>query len=243
MIGKRVLVVDDEAGMRMTLAANLELEGYEVVEADCGKRAIELVKAGEFSAVITDMRMPGMGGLETFREIRRFKPNMPVILMTGFAIEKQLDEGITEGAYAVLRKPFSMSLAAAVMARAVRSQLVLVVDDAPATADTLAAALESTGLRAVSVHDGDAATSAVKQGRVDVCVLDLIMPGKDGLATCEEILSADPQIIVIAMTGRAAERLITSVLEKGCYACLRKPFNVSDLVHAIARARADVSAH
>jgi two-component system, NtrC family, response regulator HydG len=237
MTTKRVLVVDDEPGMRTTLAANLELGGYEVVEAESGPRALELVKERPFHAVITDMRMPGMNGLDTFRAIRKIHPDMPVVLMTGFAMERLLEEGINEGAYAVLRKPFSMQVAAKVIARAVRSQLILVVDDAPAAADTLAAALESAGLSAVSVHDGDAAARAVRYGHVDVCVLDLIMPGKDGLATCGEILAADPEVIIIAMTGQAVERLITAVLDKGCFACLRKPFSVPDLVHAIARAR------
>jgi len=233
----RVLVVDDEPGMRMTLAANLELEGYEVVEAESGSQALDLVKERPFQAVITDMRMPGMSGLDTFRAIRELYPDMAVVLMTGFAVEEMLEEGLSEGAYAVLRKPFSMELAAKVLARAVRSQLILVVDDAPKAADTLAAALSLAGLQAESVHDGEAATHIVREGRVDVCVLDLVMPKKDGLATCQEILAIDPQVIIIAITGHAVERLIKAVLEQGCYACVRKPFDVKDLIHTIAQAR------
>jgi two-component system response regulator HydG len=236
---KRVLVVDDEASVRMTLAANLELEGYEVVEADSGQRAVELVRERPFEVVLTDMRMPGMNGLETFRAIRDLHPGLPVVLMTGFALEGLLEEGINEGAYAVLRKPFSMDLAAKVIARAAESQLILVVDDAPSVADTLAAALSAAGLRSESVHDGEAAAAIVRDRRVDVCVLDLVMPGKDGVITCEEILLTDPSVVIIAMTAFSAERLIAEVLAKGGYACLRKPFSVTDLIHTIARARSD----
>jgi two-component system, NtrC family, response regulator HydG len=235
---KRVLVVDDEKGVRTTLAANLELEGYEVVEAESGFRAVELAKERPFEVVITDMRMPGMNGLETFREIRKVRPDTAVVLMTGFALEKLLEEGVNEGAYAVLQKPFSMDLAAKVVARAALSQLVLVVDDAPMIADTLASALGAAGLRAESVHDGESAVEVVRERDVDVCVLDLVMPGKDGLAACEEILAAKPDTVIIAMTAHSAERLIAAVLDKGGYACLRKPFSVTDLIQTIARARA-----
>jgi DNA-binding NtrC family response regulator len=238
---KRVLVVDDEEGMRITLAANLELEGYEVVEAGSGARALALVAEQPFSLVVTDIRMPGMNGVELLRQIRRIRPDLAVIMMTGFAVEDLVEEGILEGAYTVLEKPFSMEVVAEVVARAVEGRAVLVVDDTPAVADSIAVVLREAGLRAEVVHGGDAAVEAVRAGRIDVCVLDLVMPGQDGLATCDRILALDQGVAVIVMTGLPVEELITQIAQRGSYACLRKPFEVRDLLRTIAQARGDVS--
>lgn len=235
----RVLVIDDEEGMRVTLAANLELEGYEVVEAADGQRALEIVAEQPFSLVITDIRMPGMSGVEVLRRLRRLRPGIVVIMMTGFALEDLVEEGILEGAYAVLKKPFSMDLAAEVVARAAEARSVLVVDDAQELADSIAAALRDAGLRAEASRSGRDAIEAVRARRVDVCVLDLIIPGQDGLVTCQEILALDPTVAVIVMTGYPVAEMITRIAERGGYACLRKPFETRDLLHTIAQARSD----
>ena len=74
---KRVLVVDDEEGMRLTLAANLELEGYEVVEARDGAHALELAAQQRFTVVVSDVRMSGIDGVELVRRLTAAKPATP----------------------------------------------------------------------------------------------------------------------------------------------------------------------
>src|SRR5439155_27260032 len=98
---KRVLLVDDDDGVRLSLSANLELEGFDVVEAKNGEEAIALARSGDFDLVITDVRMPGINGVDTFRAIRKHKPDLAVVIMTGFALESLLDEAQSEGTYAV----------------------------------------------------------------------------------------------------------------------------------------------
>ena len=92
----RVLIVDDERSLLLTLVANLELEGFEVVAASDGARALELVREQRFDLLLTDVRMPGMNGVDLFRQIRRVCPQMPVILMTAYAVETLIDEAIQE---------------------------------------------------------------------------------------------------------------------------------------------------
>jgi two-component system, NtrC family, response regulator HydG len=102
----RILVVDDEEGPRGSLAANLKLEGHEVIEAHDGWEAIELAQQSHFDLMITDMRMPGLDGLDTFRELRKIQPGIVVVIMTAFTEEQRVDDALSEGAYAVVRKPF-----------------------------------------------------------------------------------------------------------------------------------------
>src|SRR5512140_1747134 len=104
----RVLIVDDESSLLMTLAANLELEGFDVVEASTPQRALELVRSQHFDLVLSDIRMPGMSGVDLFHAIRATHPQMPVILMTAFALEAMVRDAIEHGVYTVLAKPFEI---------------------------------------------------------------------------------------------------------------------------------------
>ncbi|AUX39652.1 chemotaxis protein CheY [Sorangium cellulosum] len=239
---KRVLVIDDEEGMRATLAANLELEGYEAVEARDGAHALELARQQAFTLVISDVRMPGLNGVETFRELKRIQPELTVVLMTAFALEKLIEEAIAEGVYTVIYKPFSMDHLARIVARAVDSPAVLVVDDIPTVADSIVAVLRAAGLSAHAVHDGRTAVQHVIERGADVCVLDLVMPGQDGVTTCAQMQGLARRVTVIAMTGHSVPEMVNAIMSKGGYTCLRKPFDARELIHTIARARGDAAA-
>ena len=65
----KILLVDDERALRVTLAANLELDGMEVVEAESGERALELLRSAPFDLMLSDIRMGGMSGAELFRQV------------------------------------------------------------------------------------------------------------------------------------------------------------------------------
>jgi two-component system response regulator HydG len=231
--------VDDEAGLRASLAANLELEGYDVVEAEGGARAVELVREGPFDLVISDVRMPGMTGVDVFREIRKIRPEIPVILMTAFTVEKLLAEALGEGVFAVLPKPFAVDQLIALIARVIAGPVVLVVDDAVDQALSIVEGLRSVGIEARAAYDGESAVRLCGEENVDVCVIDLVMPGMDGVRTCAEIHRVDPSISVIAVSGHSVPGMMHALMSMGGYACLRKPFQMPELTRAIARARGE----
>ena len=100
-----VLVVDDDKGIRFTLEGIIEDEGYMVVGAEDGYRAIELVKETPFHWVFMDIRMPGINGVETYLEIKKISPESRVVMMTGFSVEELVTLALEEGVHAVLYKP------------------------------------------------------------------------------------------------------------------------------------------
>ena len=106
MSNPRVLVVDDDDAVRLTLGGIIEEEGFEVRCAEDGYRAIALAKSQPFALVFMDIRMPGMNGVEAFKEIRRLNPESTVVMMTAFAPEELVAEAQAQGAYAVVDKPF-----------------------------------------------------------------------------------------------------------------------------------------
>jgi len=104
----RILVVDDDTSMRMALCETLESCGYLVETAANGFEALTKFKGGAFEAVITDMRMPGMGGMEVLKSIKKISPNSPVILITAYGTVNTAVEAMKEGASDFIMKPFSL---------------------------------------------------------------------------------------------------------------------------------------
>jgi two-component system response regulator AtoC len=104
----RVLVVDDERGARMALEVPLRLSGYEVIAVADGRAAIELGQKNEFDVVVTDVFMPGVGGLEVVREFRRFSPQTKIIVMTAQGSLEIALQAIEEGAVDFIAKPFDI---------------------------------------------------------------------------------------------------------------------------------------
>ena len=76
---RRILIVDDDQAVRMAIRVLLEHEGFEVVVAESGRRAIEAVDGAAFDLVIVDIFMPGMDGLETIKAFHRCAPGLPII--------------------------------------------------------------------------------------------------------------------------------------------------------------------
>jgi len=106
---KSILVVDDEPSMRIALSESLESCGYTVELSENGADALEKVQGGNFEVVITDMRMPGMSGMEVLRGIKKFSPRIPVIVITAYGTVNTAVEAMKEGAADFIMKPFSVN--------------------------------------------------------------------------------------------------------------------------------------
>ena len=105
MSGARILVVDDEVNMRETLADILVEEGFEVSTAETGEKAVKLCKHQLFDAVLMDVRMPGIDGIEASRRIHRIREDIRVIIMSAYSVEHLAQASPVEGIVAFLRKP------------------------------------------------------------------------------------------------------------------------------------------
>src|ERR1035438_7424730 len=81
----RILIVDDDPGQRSLLDSFLSSQGFETVTATSGEQALERLRSGGFSMMISDVRMPGLTGLETLRRARQEHPVLPVLLVTAYA--------------------------------------------------------------------------------------------------------------------------------------------------------------
>lgn len=101
-----VLIVDDEKNYLVVLEALLGSEGYEIITASNARDALRVVRESDLDLVITDVRMPGMTGIELLRESKRLKPEVPVIIMTAYGTIEMAVEAMKEHAYDYITKPF-----------------------------------------------------------------------------------------------------------------------------------------
>jgi len=105
----RVLVVDDEASIRDLLAKTLALAEHEVDVAPDGRSALERMRMYPYDLLIADLKMPGMDGLTVIREAKRYKADLPVLVITGYSTESSAIEAANLGVNGYLTKPFRVS--------------------------------------------------------------------------------------------------------------------------------------
>jgi excisionase family DNA binding protein len=114
----RILVVDDEASIRDLLAKTLALAEYDVDVAADGRSALERMRMNPYDLLIADLKMPGMDGLAVIREAKRYKADLPVIIITGFSTESSAIEAVNLGVAGYLTKPFRVPQVLAAAAKA-----------------------------------------------------------------------------------------------------------------------------
>lgn len=108
-MSRRILIVDDNPNMSSLLAEMLEVFEYESIRAADGLEAIDKIEQDDFDLVITDMRMPKMSGLDLLQKIKEKRPDMPVVVISGYALDEEGNDILSSQADGFLNKPFKMS--------------------------------------------------------------------------------------------------------------------------------------
>ena len=117
-----ILVVEDEAGSRLTLSGILEDAGYEVTGVEKGAEALEVIKDGNFNVIIADIKLPDVGGMSILELAKEINPDVAVIIMTGYASIETAVNAVNEGAYAYFVKPINMDEMKTTIVNALRQQ-------------------------------------------------------------------------------------------------------------------------
>jgi len=204
----KILVVDDDQYLLDLLIETLKSIGYDAVGATCASEAQALLRIEDFRLVITDIRMPGMDGIEFSRQVKREHPNLPVIFITGVLGSSVLHLTEAEG---YLSKPFRIGqmeeLISSVITRSSGQhelegdERILVVDDDDTFRIMLMETLKFSGYAVVGAADGLEAISVLKQGGIGTVIADIKMPGMDGISLTRDIKKNWPSIPVIMITG------------------------------------------
>ncbi len=233
-----IMVVDDLRSIRLTLGGILEDVGHNVVTVENGYQAIEAVRKTHFDIIFMDIKMPGINGVQTFREIRKIDPEATVIMMTAYSVEDLVEAALEEGAYAVVYKPFDMDKIIAIIERLLKEKtLILVVDDEFGDRETLKTILVEKGYKVATARDGAEAIKMVKKRHYNIIFLDVRLPNMNGVETFEQVKEIDPGATVIMMTGYTEEELVRKAVSEGAYTCIYKPFDMEKVIALVESIR------
>lgn len=118
----KILIVDDELNMRLVLAAMLKREGYEVASAADGSEALQILKSGRIAAVITDLKMPRIDGMELLNRVSQEYPEVPVIMITAHGTVATAVEALKKGALDYITKPFELEDLKNIVSKAIKTR-------------------------------------------------------------------------------------------------------------------------
>jgi len=226
-----ILVVDDLRSIRLTLGGILEDKGYNVVTVENGYQAIEAARKTHFDIIFMDIKMPGINGVQTFREVKKIDPKATVIMMTAYSVEDLVKEALEEGAYTVIYKPFDIERVIVLIEELLQEKiLILVVDAKFSEREALKAILEDKGYRVATAKDGAEAIQMVKTRHYDIIFLEARLPDTEGFAVFEQVKQIDPQAAVIMMTGGTEDDVVKRAVSHSAYACIHKPFDVAKVI-------------
>ncbi len=239
----RILVVDDEKVIRDFFKRVLSLLNAEVFEAEDGLQAVELARANEYDVFFLDVRMPGIDGLETFRQIRLIHSQAQVVMMTGYAVDDILKQAQDEGASQIIRKPFDITELKVIIDRLARDKRgkvlsILVIDDEEIILDFFSnlLSLKKLNYRLVKVKDKDKALKALKDEKFDLVFLDLVLAECDGIDLYRQIKNGYPSTNVVLITGHK-QKADEAQAQSDAAEVLSKPFDIAKIIECIDRVR------
>ncbi len=256
---KTVLVVEDEAEAREVIVEYLALQGFTVVEATSGPEALREIKRVRPEAVVLDLNMPRLGGLEALRRIRALDPSITVVLVTDETADEVYWRAIEFGAHDVLPKPVALAdlrdalegespLAAArgeaptpaepLAAPATLQSRVLVIEGDIDVRSTLERFFAARGHRVTSASDSQGAEHALVQAPPDIVVLDISLEELEGLQALPTIWALAPDAMVILLGTVAEHEIARRALARGAFDYVVKPVDLEYLDQSIDMALA-----
>ncbi|MFC1715149.1 response regulator [Candidatus Poribacteria bacterium] len=246
MEGYKVLVVEDNEITREQLAKTIRKEGFEVLVAEDGQMGLEMFKSESPDILITDLRMPHIDGLELMREVRNLSRTVQIILITAFGETDTAVSALREGALDYLKKPIDLELLVLALGRAKEKiaeykkvlpfPVLLLADDEEPTRNRLARVLEKEGWKVHTASDGEEAVSVFQRMKIDIVVLDIKMPKKDGLQTLHEMRSITDDFEAMILTGYGDESSAIQAMRDGAMNFLKKPIDIDQLIVVVEKA-------
>jgi DNA-binding response OmpR family regulator len=225
-----VLLIEDSEEVRRLTALHLKALGYAVIEAATGEDAIAIAdqRGGEFDLVLADVMLPGKSGFDAARQIQARFPHVAVLFFSGYAGDTAAGQGPVEAA-GLLPKPFTPEeLGGRIRAalRKARNQIrIIVADDEAGIRELLRDFLSSEGYLVETARDGKEVLDQFAAGAVDLFLMDLVMPVKEGIETIIELRRRTPATPIIAMSGAFGGEFLNTAQILGARATLLKPIS------------------
>jgi two-component system, NtrC family, response regulator HydG len=231
----RILIVDDEQDTCANLSDILTDLGYEVDTANDGFAALELIKKRPYEVALLDLRMPGMDGLELYRRMREISAETVAIVVTAYASSDTAKSVLTTGAWKILSKPVNIGSLLRIVAQALDSPLVMVVDDDRDLCENLWEILRERGYRVCIAYDLPEAEKKLGEHRFHLVLIDMKLPTGSGQDLLRTLRNVDPEARALLITGYRSETeaKVQTAIDAGANAVCYKPFDVAELLSTV----------
>jgi len=232
----RVLIVDDDSDHAESLADVIEMRGHTVQLAYSGEEAIEQFRSADFDFVLLDVRLPGINGVETFLELKKIRPAVQVMLMTGYSVEQLVAQAIEGGALGVLHKPFAALQVLELLSKVAPRGRVLVADSDAEFVGSVVPILQMAGYAVEVAATGAEALDKMLNDPVDCLVLDMRLPVLSGAELYARLIKAGRAMPTVLVTGGHEDAEGDPRLRSQIRGMLFKPFDPNALLTAIGSA-------
>ena len=234
---KKILLVDDELKIREMFYELFSLRGYKIITAPGGEEGIEILKKEKVDLVLLDIKMETIDGIETLKRIREFDSRTKIIMLTALEDEELDRQARLNGATGLMRKSWGILTIAKIVSSLLDEKLefsedkkrILIADDEPEVCALLKDFLTKKGFKPTIAISGEEALEKVKQDNPVIVLLDINMPGMDGLMTLKKIKEIGEHIGIIVITGMADANIAEQAIKLGVYDYIVKPVNLNYL--------------
>ncbi len=232
----KVLIADDEKNMRTTLASILKREGYQISTAATGEEAVDLCSKEGFDVILMDVRMPGIDGVEAFRQIRKHREGVRVIMMSAYSVDEMKEAALEEGAIAFLSKPLDVEKVIKLVGE-VKDTTILVVEDDEQTVKLLDTELSDAGYKVTVTPSPHDALELIEQIRFDLIFIATKLPSMTGLDLYLAIKKINPTAVAIMITGMEEEfeAIAREAVRCTAYTFVKKPLDIDHILGLLER--------
>lgn len=234
----KVLIVDDEKDLAYVLNDILELEGHKATSVLDGYKAIEEIRKTHYDLVLMDIRLPGINGVETFIQIKEIDPEVKVVMMTGFSVEDLIEKALKEGAYACIHKPFDLQKVIKLIQETIGEdkKVILIANGDSKTREDVNTALTEKGYCTCTAKNGDEAIAKLQDKCYKCILLNLQLPGINGLSILKQAKKLCPDTVVIVMTEYDLPEMVREAKQLSAYAVIKKPIDIDALIRLLKEA-------
>jgi DNA-binding response OmpR family regulator len=234
---KKILIIDDELKIREMFYELFSLKGYKIITAPGGEEGIDILRREKVDLVLLDIKMETLDGIETLKRIREFDEKTKIIMLTALE-DMELDrQARINGATGLMRKSWGILTISKIVSSIIEGKLefgdgkkvVLIVDDEPEICSLLSDFLSKRGFKPVIASNGEEAIIRTKQDNPIIILLDINMPGMDGLMTLKKIKETSEHVGIIVITGMADAHVAEEAMKLGIYDYMVKPVNFNYL--------------
>ena len=234
----KILVVDDEAGVRELLYDALTKKGYGVIAVPTYEQALERLFGEPFDLILLDVKLKGESGISILKEIRQFSEKISVVIYSGVITSELEKVARVAGANEVLSKNIGIMQLTERIGKILKAKErifqeaskrknkpILIVDDEPEVRSVLKDFFEKRGYIIYEAESGEKALQLVRSKEISSVLLDIRMPGMDGLSTLEKLMQINPKLGVVMVTANQEDEKVKKALELGAYSYILKPFD------------------